>query len=84
MKKMVLHGGRALKGTISASGSKNATLPIMAATLLSDEPSTITGVPMVRDIRTFSELIKILGANAYLERSRLDRQPDAMKGYRAP
>jgi UDP-N-acetylglucosamine 1-carboxyvinyltransferase len=84
MKKMVLHGGRALKGTISASGSKNATLPIMAATLLSDEPSTITGVPMVRDIRTFSELIKILGANAYLESNMLHIQPDTIKNFRAP
>lgn len=84
MKKMILRGGRPLKGTISASGSKNATLPIMAATLLSDEPSTITGVPMVRDIRTFSELIKILGANAFLESNMLHIQPDTINNFRAP
>ena len=84
MKKMVLHGGRVLKGNVRVSGSKNATLPIMAASLLSDSPSTITGVPMVRDIRTFSELIKILGANAYLESNMLHIQPDTINNFKAP
>jgi UDP-N-acetylglucosamine 1-carboxyvinyltransferase len=84
MKKMVIRGGRSLKGTVAASGSKNATLPIMAAALLSDEPSTISGVPMVRDIRTMSELFKILGANAYLDNHMLHIQPDTINNFKAP
>ena len=84
MKKMVIRGGRALKGTVRAGGSKNATLPIMAAALLSDEPSTISGIPMVRDIRTMSELFKILGAKAYVDNNMLHLQPDTIKNFSAP
>ncbi len=84
MKKMLIRGGKTLKGTVRAGGSKNATLPIMAAALLSDEPSTITGIPMVRDIRTMSELFKILGANAFLDSNTLHVQPDSIKNLSAP
>src|ERR1035437_258210 len=84
MKKMVIRGGRALKGTVRAGGSKNATLPIMAAALLSDEPSTISGIPMVRDIRTMSELFKILGAKAYVDSHMPHVQPDTIKNFSAP
>lgn len=84
MKKMVIRGGRALKGIVRAGGSKNATLPIMAAALLSDEPSTILGVPMVRDIKTMSELFKILGAKAYVDSNMLHVQPDSINNFSAP
>jgi UDP-N-acetylglucosamine 1-carboxyvinyltransferase len=84
MKKMVIRGGRALKGTVKVGGSKNATLPIMAATLLSEEPSTIHGVPMVRDIRTMAELFKIIGANSFLESHTLHVQPDTINNFKAP
>lgn len=84
MKKMVIRGGRVLKGTVRTGGSKNATLPIMAAALLSDEPSTISGIPMVRDIRTMSELFKILGANAYVDSNMLHVQPDSINNFSAP
>ena len=84
MKKMVIRGGRALKGIVRTGGSKNATLPIMAAALLSDEPSTISGIPMVRDIRTMSELFKILGANAYVDSNMLHVQPDSINNLSAP
>jgi UDP-N-acetylglucosamine 1-carboxyvinyltransferase len=50
-----------LKGEIEVSGSKNATLPIMAATLLSDKPFEIKGVPDVTDIRTMKSILEFLG-----------------------
>lgn len=84
MKKMVIRGGRVLKGIVRTGGSKNATLPIMAAALLSDEPSTISGIPMVRDIRTMSELFKILGAKAFVESNMLHVQPDTINNFSAP
>jgi UDP-N-acetylglucosamine 1-carboxyvinyltransferase len=84
MKKMLIRGGKALKGTVHTGGSKNATLPIMAATLLTDEPSTISGIPMVRDIRTMSELFKILGANAYVDSNTMHIQPDSINNFSAP
>ena len=45
MKKMVIEGGKKLKGKVSVSGSKNAALPIMAAAILADGPCVINNVP---------------------------------------
>ena len=61
MDKLVLEGGRALKGEITVSGSKNAALPIMAATLLTDEVCVIRGVPKLRDTTTMIKLLQSLG-----------------------
>ena len=55
-------GGRALKGTIRPAGNKNAALPILAATLLADGPSTIDNVPHIRDVETMLALLEHLGA----------------------
>ena len=52
MKKMVIEGGKKLKGKVSVSGSKNAALPIMAAAILADGPCVINNVPDLTDIRT--------------------------------
>src|SRR3989338_4780952 len=61
MDKLVLEGGRALKGEITVSGSKNAALTIMAATLLTDEVCVIRGVPKLRDTTTMIKLLQSLG-----------------------
>ncbi len=61
MDKLVLHGGSPLTGPLTVSGSKNTALPLMAATLLADGPSTITNVPDLRDVRTFSNVIRVAG-----------------------
>jgi len=64
MDKFIINGGNRLKGSISVSGSKNAALPIMAATLLSDGVSALTGVPDLADVRCMAELLADLGASA--------------------
>lgn len=61
MDKLVVHGGSPLHGPLTVSGSKNTALPLMAATLLADGPSTITNVPDLRDVRTFSKVIEVSG-----------------------
>jgi len=61
MDRFIINGGARLKGTIAVSGSKNASLPIMAAALLADGPSTLTGVPDLADIRAMCELLGDLG-----------------------
>ena len=61
MEKFVIEGGRSLKGEIRVSGSKNATLPILAATLLTDQPCTIRNVPKLRDTHTMCKLLRTLG-----------------------
>jgi len=58
----IVCGGKRLHGALSASGSKNAALPIMAATLLSGEPCQLHRVPDLRDIATMTTLLDSLGA----------------------
>src|ERR671928_748186 len=60
----VIEGGNALSGRIRTAGNKNGALPILAATLLADEPVTLTNVPRIRDVETMIELLTTLGADA--------------------
>ncbi|MDE3053170.1 MAG: UDP-N-acetylglucosamine 1-carboxyvinyltransferase [Gemmatimonadota bacterium] len=60
----IVHGGHALSGTIRPAGNKNAALPIIAATLLSEHPVTLTNVPRIRDVETLVELVRSVGAEA--------------------
>jgi UDP-N-acetylglucosamine 1-carboxyvinyltransferase len=60
----VIEGGRPLGGRIRAAGNKNAALPILAATLLADEPVTLSNVPRIRDVETMIDLLVGLGADA--------------------
>ena len=62
MEKFIIEGGVPLKGTITPSGNKNAALPILAATLLTDEPVTIHNLPNIGDVRTMLALLEGLGA----------------------
>jgi UDP-N-acetylglucosamine 1-carboxyvinyltransferase len=62
MDKLVIEGGKPLNGTIKVSGAKNAALPILIATLLTDEPCIIENVPStLRDLRTTFRLLESLG-----------------------
>ncbi len=61
MDKLVIKGGKKLKGTVIISGSKNAALPILAATLLTDDTCTIKNVPYLSDINTMIKLLRELG-----------------------
>jgi UDP-N-acetylglucosamine 1-carboxyvinyltransferase len=56
-----IEGGHPLKGTLRVSGSKNATLPLLAATLLTEEACVLEGIPDVQDVRMFLALIEHLG-----------------------
>jgi len=60
--KFIIEGGKCLKGEIEVKGSKNATTPILAATLLTKEPCFIDNLPLIEDVFRMLELIKGLGA----------------------
>ena len=60
MQKLLINGKKELSGKISISGSKNATLPILAATILSDQVK-LKNVPLVKDIFTMVDLLKFIG-----------------------
>ena len=66
MQKLLISGKKDLSGTISISGSKNATLPILAATILADQVK-LSNVPLVRDIFTMIELLKFIGLNVKVQ-----------------
>jgi len=61
MDRFIVEGGKPLVGEIAISGSKNAVLPIFAATLLADSPCTITNVPELRDVKTMLKVLETLG-----------------------
>ena len=61
MDKFLINGPCKIKGSVKLSGSKNASLPILAATILFDEPVEIKNLPNVKDIETMLNLIKSLG-----------------------
>ncbi|MEX2583065.1 MAG: UDP-N-acetylglucosamine 1-carboxyvinyltransferase [Gemmatimonadota bacterium] len=62
MPKFVVNGGQRLKGRVRPAGNKNAALPMLAATLLTEEEVVLENVPDIRDVRTLLDLIKDLGA----------------------
>ena len=62
MPKFVVEGGHPLRGSIRPAGNKNAALPMLAATLLTDEEVVLENVPDIRDVRTLLELLGDLGA----------------------
>jgi UDP-N-acetylglucosamine 1-carboxyvinyltransferase len=62
MDKIIVHGGRALAGTVKISGSKNSALPILAATLLTKEPCVIHRVPDLSDVHYMLQILNHLGA----------------------
>tara|TARA_B100001250_G_scaffold226480_1_gene194321 strand:+ start:917 stop:2179 length:1263 start_codon:yes stop_codon:yes gene_type:complete len=70
MSKFLIKGPCKIKGKIYISGSKNAALPILAATLLFDKPTIIKNLPRVRDIDTMLNLLKSLGSNIQLSKDK--------------
>ena len=70
MDKFLINGPCKIKGKVLISGSKNASLPILAATLLFDEPVIIKNLPIVRDINTMIDLLKSLGSKIILSKDK--------------
>ena len=63
MQKLEIRGGKKISGTIAISGSKNATLPILASTILTNKKVTIKNIPIVRDVETMATLLKTIGSS---------------------
>jgi UDP-N-acetylglucosamine 1-carboxyvinyltransferase len=60
--KFIVHGGNRIKGTIRPNGNKNAALPMLAATLLTEEEVFLENVPRIKDVLTLMNLLEVLGA----------------------
>jgi UDP-N-acetylglucosamine 1-carboxyvinyltransferase len=70
MQKLIIVGGKKLNGKINISGSKNATLPILAASILSKNRVVIQNVPLVKDVETMINLLLLLGLKVKLVKKR--------------
>jgi UDP-N-acetylglucosamine 1-carboxyvinyltransferase len=84
MDKIIIEGGNRLFGEVEISGAKNAVLPIMAATILLDNPITIKNVPNLRDVKTFIKLLEILGAKTSFSNGELYIDPSSINNVEAP
>ena len=71
MQKLEVFGANKLKGQITISGSKNASLPILAATILSKKKVYLKNLPKVKDIETMLTLLKSLGSKIYYNKKNL-------------
>jgi UDP-N-acetylglucosamine 1-carboxyvinyltransferase len=81
MESFLIKGGVPLHGEVAISGSKNAALPIMAATLLTDEPCVIRDVPDLSDTRFMAQILQSLGAQVKLANGTLTVHAKKIRGY---
>ncbi len=85
MAKIVISGGVPLNGDVWISGAKNAVLPILAATLLADEPVSIGNVPHLHDVTTTMELLGQMGVELVVDdRMKIHVDPRQARNYVAP
>lgn len=85
MSKLIVSGGIPLQGEVRASGAKNAVLPILAATLLADEPVTINNVPHLHDVTVTMGLLARMGIELLVdERLNIQVDPRSVTDFCAP
>lgn len=63
MSKFVINGGKKLEGKIDVRGAKNATFPLLAASLLTDEDCVIKNIPLIEDVKKMIEILKSIGVD---------------------
>ena len=85
MDKLIITGGSRLSGEIRISGAKNAALPILAATLLSDKPVSVGNIPHLHDITTTMELLGRMGVRLVVdEKMNIEVDSSTINSYVAP
>src|SRR5579871_5428988 len=72
MEMLVIEGGQPLTGSVSISGSKNSSLPILISTLLTNMPCVIANVPKLADTDFLTDLLSSFGANVSRNDKRVD------------
>ena len=84
MQKIVIVGGNRLTGRVEIAGAKNATLPVMAATILAPGTSVITNVPRLKDVVTMKQMLETLGAKVSFEQGVLTLDTSGCGPHEAP
>ena len=70
MQKLIIEGNKKLFGSINISGSKNATLPILAASILTNKSINLKNVPLVQDVYTMIKLLKFMGLDVKISKKK--------------
>ena len=84
MDQLIIHGGKELNGEINISGAKNAALPILISSLLSDKPLNLKNVPDLYDIKTTFKLLGVLGVAIENIDSSVTLNAESITQYDAP
>ena len=84
MEKLIIHGGKTLKGEVNISGAKNSALPLMAASLLAPGAHQLTNVPSLRDVTTMISLLSHLGIECQQDGDKLTLQHTKLTANNAP
>ena len=79
MSKFIIQGGKRLEGEVKISGSKNAALPIIAATVLIQGKTTLYNVPNIQDVQTMFEIIKDIGGKVTKKSNKIIIQKKMIK-----
>ena len=83
MDKIIIKGGQPLRGEVKISGAKNAALPILFSSLLTDGPNEYTNVPVLQDIESTKTLLTSLGAKIQSEKNRVQIDAKGLNNYEA-
>ncbi len=84
MDKFIIEGSGPLKGNVEISGAKNSVLPILAATLLTDEKCIIKNIPPLRDVYTMLRILRSLGVKTQMEDGEITVEPKGYSQFIAP
>lgn len=84
MQKYIIKGGKKLEGVVKISGSKNASLPIIAATILNSGKSILYNVPDIHDTKMMFEILKILGAKVEKKKNKIIIDTSKIDKYEIP
>lgn len=84
MKKIVINGGRPLKGEVTISGAKNSVVALIPATILADDIVTLDGVPDISDVSSLIEIMTIMGAKIERKEDSLIIDPRGVKNMPMP
>ena len=84
MDRFIINGGKKLSGEIAVSGAKNATLPVMAATILAGGEFVLENIPNLIDIKLMGHLLRMLGAQIEQEEGRIYIDTTKLDGWEAP
>lgn len=84
MSKYIIKGGKKLEGTVKISGSKNASLPIIAASVLNSGKTTLYNVPNIHDTQMMFEILKSIGGKIEKKKNKVVIDTSKINKYKIP